>query len=128
MIMHHPLTALTGISYPQTIKLIGCIKHWKFIVLVDSGSTHNFIYRFISHKTMLYIWEVNHFQIMISNGNSMKHGGRCENVHLQIGHYHLKSHMFVINMGSCNNILRVEWLLTLGPITMDFKELTMKFK
>ena len=39
---------------------------------------------------------------MIANGGSMKCGGRCENVHLQIGEYHLKSHMFAIDMDGCD--------------------------
>jgi hypothetical protein len=64
---------------------------------------------------------------MISNGGSMKCGGHCENVHLQIGQYHMKYHMFSIDMGGCDIVLGVEWLRTLGPILMDFKELTMQF-
>jgi hypothetical protein len=65
---------------------------------------------------------------MISNGGSMKCGGSCENVRLQIGQYNLKSHMFSIDMGGCDIVLGVEWLCTLGPILMDFKELTMQFQ
>jgi hypothetical protein len=65
---------------------------------------------------------------MIANGGSMKCGGRCENVRLQIGWYNLKSHMFAIDMGGCDIVLGVEWLRTVGPIFMDFKELTMKFQ
>jgi hypothetical protein len=42
------LNALTGFSAPQTLKLIGYIKHRKVIILVDSGSTHNFIHRRIA--------------------------------------------------------------------------------
>jgi hypothetical protein len=57
----------------------------------------------------------------------MKCGGRCENVCLQIGDYHLKSHMFAINMGGCDIVLGADWLRTLGPILMDFKDLTMQF-
>jgi hypothetical protein len=45
----------------------------------------------------------------------------------QIGEYHLKSHMFAIDMGGCDIVLGAEWLRTLGPILMDFKELTMQF-
>jgi hypothetical protein len=55
----------------------------------------------------------------------MKCGGCFENLCLQIGLYHLKSHMFSIEMGSCDSVLGVEWLHTLGPILIDFKELTM---
>jgi hypothetical protein len=53
--------------------------------------------------------------------------GHCENVSLQIGDYHLKSHMFDIDMGSCDIVLCVDWLRNFGPILMDFKELTMQF-
>jgi hypothetical protein len=65
---------------------------------------------------------------MIANGGSMKCGGNCENVHLQIGQYHLKYHIFSINLGSCGIVLGVEWLRTSGTILMDFKELTMQFQ
>jgi hypothetical protein len=58
---------------------------------------------------------------MISNGRSMKCEGRFENVHLQIGDYHLKSHMVSIDMGGCDIVLGADWLRTLGPILMDFK-------
>jgi hypothetical protein len=64
---------------------------------------------------------------MIANGGSMKCGGHYENVHLQIGDYNLKSHMFSIDMGGCDIVLGVEWLRTLGPILMDFQNLTMQF-
>jgi hypothetical protein len=122
------LHALTSFSAPQMLKLIGYIKHRKVIILVDSGSTHNFIHRRIAQETNFYIRVVNNFQIMIANGGSMKCGGWCENVCLQIGHYQLKSHMFSIDMGGCDIVLGVEWLRTLGPILMDFKELTMQFQ
>jgi hypothetical protein len=121
------LNALTSFSAPQTLKLIGYIKHQKVIILVESGSTHNFIHRCIAQETHCYIHVVNNFQIMIANGGSMKCGGCCENVHLQIGDYHLKSHMFAIDMGGCDIVLGVDWIRTLGPILMDFKDLTMQF-
>jgi hypothetical protein len=64
---------------------------------------------------------------MIVNGGSMK-CGHCENVLLQIGQYHLKTHMFSIYMGGFDIVLGVEWLHTLKPITMVFHKLTMQFQ
>jgi len=121
------LNALTGFSTLQTLKLIGYIKHQKVIIMVDSGSTHNFIHCLIAQETHCYIHAVNNFQIMIANGGSMECGGHYENVCLQIGDNHLKSHMFAIDMGGCDIVLGADWLRTLGPIFMDFKELTMQF-
>jgi hypothetical protein len=121
------LNALTGFFSPQTLKIIDYIKHKKVIILVDSGSTQNFIHCRIAQETHFYIHAVNNFQIMIANGGSMKCGGSCENVHLQIGDYHLKSNVFAINMGGYDIVLGAYWLRTLGLIFMDFKELTMQF-
>jgi hypothetical protein len=121
------LNAPTRLSAPQTLKLIGYIKNQKVIILVDSGITHNFIHCHIAQETNFYICAFNNFQIMISNGGSMKCRGCCENVHLQIGLYHMISHMFVIDIGGCDIVLVVEWLRTPGPFLMDFKELTMQF-
>jgi hypothetical protein len=57
----------------------------------------------------------------------MKCGGRFQNDKLQMGEYQLKTHLFSINMGGCDLVLRLECLCTLKPITMDFKELYMSF-
>ena len=99
------LNALTGFSMPQTLKLIGYIKHRNVIILVESGSTHNFIHCRIAQETHCYIHVVNNFQIMIFHGGSIKCGGHCENVCLQNGHYYLKYHMFSIDMDGCDIML-----------------------
>jgi hypothetical protein len=99
------LNDLTGFFAPQILKIIGYIKHWKVITLVDSGSTHNFMHRCIAQETNCYMCVVNNFQIMISNGGSMKCWGGCESVCTQVGQYHMKSHMFSIEMGGCDIVL-----------------------
>ena len=57
----------------------------------------------------------------------IKCGVHCKNLKLQVGDYHLKTHMFSIDMGGWDIVLGAEWLRTLGPITMDFKELYLRF-
>jgi hypothetical protein len=42
------LNALMDFSAPQTLKLIGYIKHRKVIIFFDSGNTHNFIHHHIA--------------------------------------------------------------------------------
>jgi hypothetical protein len=122
------LNSLTGFSTPQTLKLISYIKNRKVIMLMDNGSTHNFIHRCISQEFNWYIRVINNFQIMISKGGSMKCGGHCENMQLQIGQYHLKSHIFAIDMSGCDIFIGAKWLRTLDPIFVYFKDLTMQFQ
>lgn len=119
---------VTSISTPQTLKLIVYIKHRKVIILIDNDITHTFIHCRIDQETHCYIHVVDKFQIMIANSGSMKCGGRCENVRLQIGDYNLEFHMFVIEMEGYDIVQDDKWLHTLGPITMEFKELYLSFQ
>jgi hypothetical protein len=64
---------------------------------------------------------------MIANGGMVKCKGKCENVKLEMGDYQLKTHIFAIDMGDCEIMLGVEWICTLGLVTMDFKELYTGF-
>ena len=122
------LNALAGISSPQTLKIRGFVKHRPVVVLIDSGSTHNFIHQKVANAVHCFVHAVPNFQVQIADGGTMKCEGRCENVKLQMGDYELKTHMFAIHMGGCDIVLGAEWLRTLGPITMDFQELYMSFK
>jgi len=90
------LNVLSGFLTPQTLKLISYIKHHKVIVLIDIGNTHKFIHRRVTQDTHCYICPISIFQIMIANGGTMKCGGICENVKLQMDECHLKNHMFSI--------------------------------
>ena len=40
-----------------------------------------------------------------------------------MGDYHLKTHMFSIDMVGCDIVFNAEWLHTLGLTTMDFQNL-----
>ncbi|MCY6488462.1 retropepsin-like aspartic protease, partial [Actinobacillus pleuropneumoniae] len=122
------LNALAGISSPQTLKIRGFLKHRRVVVLIDSGSTHNFIHQKVAEAVHCFVRAVSNFQVQIADGGTMKCEGHCENVKLQMGDYQLKTHMFAIHMGGCDIVLGDEWLHTLGPITMDFQELYMSFK
>eukprot|EP00253_Pinus_taeda_P036391 PITA_36391 len=122
------LHALAGISSPQTLKIRGFIKHRPVLVLIDSGSMHNFIHQRVTEAVHCFVRVVSNFQVQIVDGGIMKCEGRYENVKLQMGDYQLKTHVFAIHMGGCDIILGAEWLRKLGPITMDFQELYMRFK
>ena len=52
--------------------------------------------------------------------------GGVVKIYRQIGQYHMKYHMFSIDIGGCDIVLGVEWLRTRGPILMDFNELIMQ--
>ena len=77
----------------------------------------------MAKETQNYVHLVHKFQIMNTNGDMMKCGDRCENYKLQLGDYHIKIHLFSIDMGGCDILLGEELICTLGPIIMDLREL-----
>ena len=58
--------ALAGITTPQTLKIEIHIKKKK--VMIDSGSTHNFIYCKIAKELNFFLYPAPKFQVMVANG------------------------------------------------------------
>jgi hypothetical protein len=85
------LHALLGILAPHTLNINGYIKHKLFFLLIDSGSTHNFIHCKVVEETHCFVCPISNFQILIANGGTMKCGGHFENIELQMSDYHIKT-------------------------------------
>ena len=117
--------ALAGITTPQTIKIEGQIKKKKVIVLIDSGSTHNFIHCRVAKELNCFLYPTPECQVMIANGGTINCSGKCHNIKLSMGEYVLTSRMISIPMGGADVVLGVQWIQSLGTITFNFQELFM---
>jgi hypothetical protein len=62
---------LVGIITPQTLKIEGYIKKKKVIVLIDSGSTHNFIHYKLAKDLNCFVYPAPEFQVMIADGGTI---------------------------------------------------------
>ena len=62
------LHALVNISSPQTLKIWCSIKHQLVVVLIDSGSMHNFVQKIVVEVVHCFVRAVSIFQDLISNG------------------------------------------------------------
>ena len=49
------LCALLGSSSPSTMRAVACINGHKAIVLIDTGSTHNFLYNNLAKSLKLVL-------------------------------------------------------------------------
>ena len=65
------LHALTGWSPHKTMRVKANIKSHELIVLIDSGSTHNFISERIANSLQLPVQFTKPFNIKIANGCSL---------------------------------------------------------
>lgn len=96
---------MTGITTPQTLKIEGYIKKKKVILLIDSGSTHNFIHSKIEKDLNCFIYPAPEFQVMVADGETIKCSGKCHNIKLSMGEYVLNSPMISIPMGGDDVVL-----------------------
>ena len=97
--------ALAGIITPQTIKIEGHIKKKKVIVLIDSGSTHNFIHRKITKELNCFLYRTPECQVMVASGGTINYSGKCHNIKLSMGEYVLNIPMISIPMGGNDVVL-----------------------
>jgi hypothetical protein len=119
--------ALARISTPQTLKIEGYIKNKKVIVLIDSGSTHNFIHYKLVKALNFFVYPAPEFQVMIADGGTINCSGKCNKINLTMGEYVMNSPMIYIPMGGAYVVLGIQWLQSLGTVAFNFQELLMKF-
>jgi hypothetical protein len=62
---------LAGIITPQSIKIEGYIKKKKVIVLIDSGSTRNFIHYKLDKALNCFVYPAPEFQVTIADGGTI---------------------------------------------------------
>jgi len=118
---------LVGITTPQTLNIEGYIKKKKVIVLIYSGSTHNFIHCKIAKELNCFLYPAPECQVMVVNGGTINFYGKCHNINLTMGEYSLNSPMLSIPMGGVDIVLGIQWLQSLGTIDFNFKELFLNF-
>jgi hypothetical protein len=63
--------AWTDINTPQTLKIQGYIKNKKVTILIDSGSTHNFINYKLVNDLNFFVYPTLESQVMIVDGGTI---------------------------------------------------------
>ncbi|KAJ8622222.1 hypothetical protein MRB53_030751 [Persea americana] len=119
--------AMAGATHPRTLRLQGVLKNWEVTVLIDSGSTHNFIDQSIVYSLGLPVVRDRTFQVMVGNRETISCSGRCLSLTLGIQNQHVQPDFYVLPVAACPIVLGVQWLETLRPVEMDYKNLTMRF-
>ena len=69
--------AITSTNHPQTIRVLRKLKNKNVTVLIDGGSTHNFIDQVIVSKFGLPVIQDKKFQVMVANREKIERVGHC---------------------------------------------------
>ena len=130
-----PVEKLPGISFnamagqylPSTIRVqVQCMGK-PLILLVDGGSTHNFIKTSAANGLGLTMQEIAPFRVYVGSGDSILCSYRCNQLPIQVQRYSFVVDFFVLDMQGADMVLGVQWLETLGFVRTHYKDLTMEF-
>ena len=96
-------------------------------MLIEFGSTHNFIHCKLAKAINCFIYPALEFQVMIADGGTINLSGKYHKITLTMGEYLLNIPMIAIPMGGVDVVVRVQWLQSLGTMAFNVLELFMKF-
>lgn len=121
------LHAIAGTQAPQTMRVHGWIVRQPIQILVDSGSTHNFLNSQVARKAGVTPSEGGCFEVAVANGEKLRSSGRCRGVGMKLQGVPILVDLYLIPLVGCDAVLGAQWLSTLGPIMWDFSKLHMRF-
>lgn len=119
--------ALTGHIVPSTMKLAGTINGRPVVVLIDGGSTNNFIQTKLAEHLNLPVQPLPHLRVTVGNGDSLNCAGTCLQVPLRLDDATFNVDLMLLPIYGADLVLGVQWMASLGPIIFDYNNLWMEF-
>ncbi|KAM1079465.1 hypothetical protein ACFX2B_014021 [Malus domestica] len=111
----------------KTMKVIGLVNGQQVTVLLDSGSTHNFVDSRLLKKFAWHTQPTKPFEVIIADGGKVSSSGCYTDAALSIGGYECGVDLYSLPLGGCDIVLGVQWLSLVSPVLWDFQLLTMEF-
>jgi len=122
---HLSFNALKGSSTVGSFK--GSINGIILQVLLDSGSSDNFIQPRLASCLKLPVEPVPDLQVLVGNGHSLIAEGIVRHLDVLIQGHRLKLSAYLLPITGADLVLGAAWLATLGPHISDYNTLTLKF-
>ncbi|XP_077219125.1 uncharacterized protein LOC143853291 [Tasmannia lanceolata] len=122
------LNAFQGQPSPRTLRFTGNLHGEHVQILVDGGSTHNFIQERVAAHLKLPSHSHPPFSVTVGSGETLTCKGLCKDVPLKIGTTTFQTDLFILPLHGTDVVLGVQWLIPLGPVTFDYRHLSMSFK
>lgn len=113
------LKFVLGFSSPNTMKVEGEIENHPLIVLIDCGSTDNFIAQGLVDELQLPLTSTSYYDIVMGNGVTINGKRVCKAVMIKLPELTVKDDFLSMEFGSVEVILRMQWLQRQGHMTVD---------
>ncbi|GJX85901.1 retrotransposon-related protein [Tanacetum coccineum] len=121
------LNSLIGHGSPRSLQLWGTIGTGDVHVLIDNGSTHNFVRPDVVEKMCLPVQPTKAFKVYIGSGETLLCENVCSHVSLLMQGVAVDVDLYVLPMQGPDVVLGIQWLQHLGKVTHDYARQTMEF-
>ncbi|RZR98936.1 hypothetical protein BHM03_00028390 [Ensete ventricosum] len=105
--------ALAGYSNPQTMKVGGLLKQQPITILIDTGSTNNFLNSKVAACLALQIDGCKKFDVKVTDGRILNCDLRCPRVKLLLQDQEVVANFFLLPIDDYEAVLGIKWLTTL---------------
>ena len=109
------------------MRIKGNIKKKRIIILIDSGSTYNFLDVLVAKRTVCEVQQDKPLMVAVANGSKIASAATCKQLVWSMQGREFRADMRLIPFGGCDMVLGIQWLSQLGPVLWDFKNLWMEF-
>lgn len=107
--------------------MLGTIMGVHVAILVDLGSSHNFIDTTLLTILQLKVDPFSSLSLKIVNGKCLQSKELCNIVNFKVQSNMFQTSFYLLDLVGCEVVLGIQWLQTLWTITLDFSELLMTF-
>ncbi|KAJ0440472.1 putative nucleotidyltransferase, Ribonuclease H [Helianthus annuus] len=121
------LHAILGKPHPTTMKVHGMLHSTEVLILIDGGSTHNFISDVLVNELKLASQPVAPFGVQIGNGDVIRCSHICKNLSIQVNDLKITQDFHPFSLGGADLVLGIQWLATLNTVQANWKEMFMIF-
>ncbi|XP_026410205.1 uncharacterized protein LOC113305366 [Papaver somniferum] len=126
--MEISIHALTGNVSGDTIRIPGFIKKKAISILIDTGSTHSFLYSALASSLKCPIAQTENLLVTVANGDKTVRSGVCSKME-----WTMQGHKFCVDLRllplvGCDIVLGADWLRNLGDVLFNLSKLCITFK
>ncbi|KAH9648537.1 hypothetical protein KPL70_025625 [Citrus sinensis] len=119
--------ALTGWAAPRIMRVTAKVGPYEIMVLIDSGSTPNFISSRMANMSRLPIIPTAGFSVRVANGETLSCKGKFEQVQVLLQEVPFTLTLYSLPITGLDMVLGVQWLEMLDSVVCNWKQLTMDF-
>lgn len=88
------------------MRIIGQINGVRIVILIDTGSTHNFVDSFVIAKAQIPVYHTPELLVKVANGEALCSKGITKTVEFQMQGFTFSMEFYVLRLGGCDVVFR----------------------